>query len=113
MGRDKWIHIKLTANERKSWQVSADAQGLTVADLVRQRMGTALVERAPVRKRQVKRVDPSLIRELAKIGNNLNQLARWANTYKSAADAVQIIAGLAAIDRALGATLSSVLSSKN
>ena len=34
-------------------------------------------------------------------GSNLNQIARWANTYKDAAEAVEVIAHLAAIKREL------------
>ncbi len=37
----------------------------------------------------------------ARIGNNLNQIARWANTYKWGAEAVSVVAHLSAIERAL------------
>ena len=40
-------------------------------------------------------------RDLARIGSNLNQIARWANTYRENAEAVEVIAHLAAIERAL------------
>ena len=33
-------------------------------------------------------------RELARIGSNLNQIARWANTYKENAEAVEVAAHL-------------------
>ena len=33
-------------------------------------------------------------RELARIGSNLNQIARWANTHKENAEAVEVIAHL-------------------
>jgi hypothetical protein len=49
----------------------------------------------------VKRVDPEMIRELGRIGNNLNQVARWANYYKADADAEQVLAVLLAIERDL------------
>ena len=42
-------------------------------------------------------------RELARIGSNLNQIARWANTYREAADALEVVAHLTAIERALEA----------
>ncbi|MYH21652.1 MAG: MobC family plasmid mobilization relaxosome protein, partial [Acidobacteria bacterium] len=38
---------------------------------------------------------------VARIGNNLNQLARWANTHRSAARAVTVIANLVAFERLL------------
>jgi len=42
-----------------------------------------------------------LLRELAKVGNNLNQIARWANTYKSDADALEVTQALLSIQRVL------------
>ena len=40
-------------------------------------------------------------RELARIGSNLNQIARWANTHKENAETVEMVAHLVAIERAL------------
>ena len=40
-------------------------------------------------------------RQVARIGNNLNQIARWANTYKDAAEATQVISSLVQIESAL------------
>ena len=48
-------------------------------------------------------VERERTRELARIGSNLNQIARWANTHKTEAEAVQILAHLVAIERELGA----------
>ena len=42
-------------------------------------------------------------RQIARIGNNPNQIARWANTYKTATEAVEVIAHLVAIERARAA----------
>lgn len=98
--RNKRVNIKVTAEERQRWQTMAADAGLTVADLIRQRLGDAeLVKRDPVRRRAARRADPKLLAELGRIGNNLNQIARWANTYKTAAEAVEIITALAAIER--------------
>lgn len=49
-------------------------------------------------------VDPALLRQLAGIGNNLNQLARRVNTGDwGASDRVQVVAALNAIERELAA----------
>ena len=40
-------------------------------------------------------------RELARIGSNLNQIARWANTHKENAEALEVVTHLVAIERAL------------
>ena len=37
------------------------------------------------------------------IGNNLNQIAKWANTHKGAVEAVEVIGHLIAVKRALAA----------
>ena len=45
-------------------------------------------------------VERERTRELARLGNNLNQIARWANTHKEAIEAVEVIGHLIAIERA-------------
>lgn len=100
--RDKWVKLKVWKHERDAWYQEAEAEGLSLADLIRQRMGDALMTSVTKAKPvPVKRVDPELIRELGRIGNNLNQVARWANYYKADADADQVLAVLLAIERDL------------
>lgn len=100
--RDKWVHVKVSAYERAEWQRLAEMFGSSVSDLVRFSVGGAeLTNREVPKEVPVKRVDPELIRELARIGNNLNQVGRWANTYKSDADAAQVLAALIALEREL------------
>lgn len=100
--RSAWVHIKATPAERAAWQALAAGEGVTVADLVRSRLAASQVGRPPRRGRMAAPpTDPALLAGLARIGNNLNQLARWANTYRGAADRVQILAALAAIERQL------------
>ena len=41
------------------------------------------------------------IRQLARIGSNMNQIARWANTYKKRAEAVEVITRLILLEREL------------
>ena len=102
MRRSKWVHVKISESEKESWQSLAEADDLTLSDLIRQHMGAAqMVHREPVKKRRVKRIDPALIRELAKIGNNLNQISRWANTYKSDAEAMAVLRALLSVERQL------------
>ena len=49
------------------------------------------------------KVERERTRQVVRIGNNLNQVARWANTHKTAAEAVEVIAHLITIERALAA----------
>ena len=69
-----------------------------LSDLVRRSVGRArtwTVAHAEVERERT--------RELARIGNNVNQIARWANTHKGAVQAVEVIGHLIAIERALTA----------
>lgn len=99
--REKWVHVKLTDAERRAWKSMAADSKLTVADLIRRRMSTKIEGREPQQKRPTRRADPRMIQSVGRVGSNLNQIARWANTYCEAVDAVQILAALVAIDEAI------------
>lgn len=107
--RDKWVNIKVTEKERNEWQAFAQLKDKNLSDVLRQliadEMGVEIrLENLPVKKKQVRasrKINPELLRELAKIGNNLNQIARWANTYKSDADALEVLQALLSIQRAM------------
>lgn len=104
MRRNKWVHVKVSEFERSEWQRLAEKFGASVSDLIRFSVGGAeLTNREVPKEIPVKRVDPELIRELGRIGNNLNQVGRWANTYKADADAAQILGALIALERELSA----------
>ena len=45
--------------------------------------------------------------QVVRIGNNLNQIARWANTHAETAEAVEVIAHLVAIARAIARVVRS------
>ena len=66
---------------------------------------SALIRRAMARTRTwtapAAEVERERNRQVSRIGNNLNQIARWASTHKGAAEAVEIVARLVAIERAL------------
>lgn len=90
----------LSEQERAAWQDQAALAGLTLADLIRKRLGDAQeVGRDPVKRRAARRADPALLAVLGRIGSNLNQIARWANTYKEKAEAVQVLAVLVSIEQ--------------
>ena len=88
--RTTWLQIRCTAAERAAWQAKAAAAGVPLSQLVRRALDRARTWT-----------------ELARIGSNLNQLARWANTHKSALEAVTVIAHLTALSRELTAFASS------
>jgi len=114
--RNRELTIRVSSAELEQIRAVAQAQGLGMADLARRLLleaGAADVrptgrrrQTAP-RQRPAPSAPPELVREIARVGNNLNQIARWCNHYKSAATAVQVLAALAAIDRQLDTVLSS------
>ena len=97
-GRAVWVKIRASEAERAAWHAKARAAGLSLSDLVRRSVGRVRTWTVAHTKLERERT-----RELARIGSNLNQIARWANTYREAADALEVVAHLAAIERALEA----------
>ncbi len=97
-GRAVWVKVRASEAERAEWHAKARAAGLTLSDLVRRSVGrtrTWTVAHAEVERERS--------RQVARVGNNLNQIARWANTHRGAIEAVEVIGHLVAIRRALAA----------
>ena len=95
--RSAIAHARVTPAELERWQAKASAAGIPLSELLRQAMRRTRAWTAAAAG-----VERERIREIARIGNNLNQIARWANTYKDAAAAVEVVAHLAAIEREIG-----------
>lgn len=81
------VNVRVSPGEAARWSAAAAAAGLSRSDWVRLRVaGPDEVTGRPAPRRRglprghTVRADPALIAQLARIGNNLNQLARWANT---------------------------------
>ena len=70
-GRGVWVKIRASEAERAAWHAKARSAGLTLSDLVWRSVGRArpwTVAHAEVERERT--------RELARLGNNLNQIAR-------------------------------------
>ncbi len=76
-GRKVWVKIRASRTERAEWHAKAAGAGLALSDLVRQSLGKVRTWTVVHAERERKR-----IREMARIGSNLNQIARWANIYQ-------------------------------
>jgi len=99
--RSTAVVIRVHPEERDLLKLNAGIHGMSVSDYVRQTCLGLRLRRTPEEKRR--------IRELARIGSNLNQLARWANTYKESLEAVEVLVALTNLETqienfALGAT---------
>ena len=82
-----WVKIRASEVERAEWHAKARSAGLTLSDLVRRSVGrvrTWTVAHAEVERERT--------RQVARIGTNLNQIARWANTYASEAEVGEVVA---------------------
>ena len=96
--RSAEVHLRVSPAERAAWKAKAAAAGLPLSALLRQAMARTQTWTAPAMA-----VERERSRQIARIGNNLNQLARWANTRASALDALRVIDALKAVERALRA----------
>ena len=100
------IGIRATEREKLNWELAAHREGLKTSQLARNLLNNySSAGDSRTRSLSGKVADKQSRREfnlqVARIGNNLNQIARWANTYKGAAEATQVIASLAKIESAL------------
>lgn len=91
--RTAWIKLRVTQPEKESIIAKAASQGQTVTDFIRQRALDYRLRQTPLEKERV--------RQLARIGANLNQLARWVNTHKSRVDAVNVLTALVSLEQTL------------
>lgn len=98
MKRDKTIKIRVNEEELIGLRERCDRPRM--AEWLRD-LGLGQRKRQPVPV-----ADPALLRQLAAIGNNLNQIARWAHR-QEAVDAVAVAAALMAIARELEAVRAS------
>ena len=85
------VIVRVFPEERDILRLNAGLHGMSMSDYIRQNCLGIRLRKTPEEKRQ--------LHELARIGANINQLARWANTYKRAAEAVEVLAALASIER--------------
>ncbi len=92
---DARLEIRCSKAELAEWRAVAAASHCSLAAYVRSCLSP------PPPFAHVQQIDPALVRHLSAIGNNLNQLTRWANTYKSQAEADIIIHGIDACSQEL------------
>ncbi len=91
--RTAWIKLRVTQAEKESIIAKAASQGQTVTDFIRQRALDYRLRQTPLEKERV--------RQLARIGVNLNQLARWVNIHKNRAEVIDVLVALVSLEREL------------
>ena len=102
--RSALLQVRVAPGELTAWRAKAASAGVSMSGLLRQAMartGAWTPSSADVERERTREVERARTREIARIGNNINQIAAWANTYKSSADAGEVLLHLAAIEQAL------------
>jgi hypothetical protein len=89
--RSAWIKLRVSPAEKEAIVAKAEMQGQSLTDFLRQRALDYRLRQTPLEKERV--------RQLARIGSNLNQLARWANMYKGRAEALDVLVALVSLER--------------
>lgn len=98
MKQNRNMHIKVRVSEKEKSEIEAKAKSadMTVAELIR-----FSLKRVRISSIFDKNIERERIREIRRIGQNLNQIARWCNQHKTSAEAVEIIKHLIAVERAV------------
>ena len=69
------LQLRLTPEEKQEWSDIAASHGISLSELVRIRVNGARKSR----KKPSPNVDPILLREIVRIGTNINQIAKALN----------------------------------
>lgn len=96
---DKMLKMRMDENTLDSWRACAVAAGLTLSEWLRSQVGEGRMRPGPPR-RDPPPADPALLMQIARCGNNLNQLARAANRQQWP-DRAELLLRLVAIERTL------------
>jgi hypothetical protein len=85
--KDKFIAVRCTEEERELIKQSAAEAGFKIGGYLRAvalgSAGPRAVRRLPVEREQL----AQLLGEIGKLGSNVNQMAKWANTARAAPSA--------------------------
>lgn len=87
--RDKSIKIRLTADEHQ--QLVKNKVGDELATWLRDLGLNQETQPPPPKPKKVKTADPELLRQLARIGANLNQIAKATNTEQAKGDIINLL----------------------
>jgi len=90
MARGKYLMIRVSEDEHAAILAKAQEADMSISSLMRDHLGKLWVRH---RSDEAKRHQM-----LNRINANLNMIARWANTHKSAADAIPVCRRLAHVE---------------
>ena len=102
--RTRSVGIKLTPTERQEFETAANALGVPLSAYMRD----LCVKRSPTAAAPALRRSPqnkALLNELSAIGNNVNQLAKHANTVDELPALPVLLAAMEAVKKAMAHVL--------
>lgn len=91
--RTRYVNLRLNEREYQTLKGKAAAAQMSVSELLRDHVGRVRI--TPSKDRR------EILLALGRLGSNLNQLARWANTHKAGADALKVCFGLVELGKEL------------
>lgn len=92
---DSSFRFNMTAETKSRLEAMADRLGQSQGEVVRSLIDD---QQLPDRRADVPEEAKELNRHLAMAGNNLNQIARWANRHKSEAETADILTALVVLE---------------
>lgn len=84
------VKFRLNAEELEIWQKKADEQHMTLPKFSKQIVNQVITEGRLKQPKINQEQGAEVIRHLAKLGGNINQIAKWCNTIKDQATDEQI-----------------------
>lgn len=110
--RKRWLKIRLSEDELRAIEERARGASMTKSEYLRRRLAECKDDprrRRPPRPRVLPREVREALLPLARLGNNLNQLARWENFRREPADAVRVLGALQELSEELTELRRAVL----
>ena len=96
INKDRTFKFRCTESELLLWKAKSKALGVPLAKLLSDALN-GINTKSKVGEQSHKKQ----IVEVARIGNNLNQLARWVNTYKDGVTTIDVLLVLKQIEQQL------------
>jgi hypothetical protein len=91
--RTRYVNLRLTEEEHLTLTAKARAARMTKSELLRDHLGRVRITPRPDRR--------EVFLAIARLGSNLNQLARWADTHRDPADALAVCLALWHVEEGL------------
>jgi len=87
------LRVRFSDAEWEALKVLSESAGMSMSEMVRDHLG-----KVQVRNRKDEKERTAM---LNRINANLNMIARWVNTHRGAAESIEVVSNLMAIERAI------------